>query len=380
MEKQRKQGNLNIKNSRGITLVALVVTIIIMLILAGVALRLALGENGLFKMSEKAVEKYKEEAGKEENALQKGSEEIGNIIESLTTPEPPVDVGEIASNLKEYQGKYVDIGLNTNGNDVTTDDWELFYAGNGRIYLIAADYVPADVLEKTWNIIGDSGKLKDAGFKRYNSTDTYRVTWSSPTFLTLPTEPNNYLDLVMHKGYTLDDSKSNSKAVSQLLNTTSWNGIKEAAGKSDCIDFVIGGPTLEMWCAAWNKAIEGDTYFREIKPEPSTSEPGYKVKVGNASGYSLYVSSSNSQPSAAKLETYKTFFPHTSSYGGCDGYCLASPSARAELCLMFVCYNGRVDYFYYDINRYGVRPVVCLRSEVQLTETSKGSNIYNVSK
>ncbi len=41
---------------KGITLVALVVTIIILLILAGVALRLALSENGLFKMASQSGE------------------------------------------------------------------------------------------------------------------------------------------------------------------------------------------------------------------------------------------------------------------------------------------------------------------------------------
>ncbi len=47
MEKQKKQGILNIKNSKGITLVALVVTIIIMLILAGVTLTIALRRKWL---------------------------------------------------------------------------------------------------------------------------------------------------------------------------------------------------------------------------------------------------------------------------------------------------------------------------------------------
>ncbi len=55
--------------NKGITLVALVVSIIIMLILAGVTLNIALGENGLFKMSEKTVDKYKEESEEEQRQL-----------------------------------------------------------------------------------------------------------------------------------------------------------------------------------------------------------------------------------------------------------------------------------------------------------------------
>ncbi len=339
-------------------------------------------------MSEKAAETYKEEAGKEENALQKGSEEIGNIIESLKPP-VVIDGGEVGSHLNEYQGKYVDIGLNTNGNDVTTDDWELFYAGNDRIYLIAADYVATEVLEKQWHVIGSGTTLDTNGFKA-SSSYQYNVYWPNyPTkFLDLPTEPDNYLSLVMHKQYDLNSNsgKNNSMATSHLLNKDSWNGIKEVAGKSDCIEFVIGGPTLEMWCKAWNEAVEGDTNgFVTIEPDPQTSGSGYKVKHGTTSDYLMYMNGGglgttlSSDQKTALGTTYKTFFPHTEGYESCNGYWLASPSAYASNLLMYVRYIGNVNNYYCYDNNLGVRPVVCLESGVQLTETSKGSNIYNVS-
>lgn len=47
----------NLKNQKGITLVALVVTIIVLLILAGVSLRLVAGDEGILKRSETAVNK-----------------------------------------------------------------------------------------------------------------------------------------------------------------------------------------------------------------------------------------------------------------------------------------------------------------------------------
>ena len=58
----------NIKD-KGITLVALVVTIIILLILAGVTIGAIVGNNGLFTRTKQAVEKYKESQGKEKNSL-----------------------------------------------------------------------------------------------------------------------------------------------------------------------------------------------------------------------------------------------------------------------------------------------------------------------
>ena len=54
---------------RGITLIALIITIIIMLILAGVVLSLTVGENGLFKISKYAVQKNSEETAREKLEL-----------------------------------------------------------------------------------------------------------------------------------------------------------------------------------------------------------------------------------------------------------------------------------------------------------------------
>ena len=49
-----------LKTSKGITLVALVVTIVVLLILAGVSISLVLGENGLITQAQEAKRKTKE--------------------------------------------------------------------------------------------------------------------------------------------------------------------------------------------------------------------------------------------------------------------------------------------------------------------------------
>ncbi len=69
---ESKCNNEKIKRlkEQGVTLVALVVTIIIMLILAGVALSIALGDNGLISMAKKATEKYQDAQQGEEDSLQ----------------------------------------------------------------------------------------------------------------------------------------------------------------------------------------------------------------------------------------------------------------------------------------------------------------------
>ncbi len=69
-----------IMGNKGITLVALVVTIVIMLILAGVTIGLVTGENGLFKMASQTVEKYKTAQTEEESTMQELVDELHRII------------------------------------------------------------------------------------------------------------------------------------------------------------------------------------------------------------------------------------------------------------------------------------------------------------
>lgn len=52
-------------DNKGITLVALVITIIIILILSGIAIYFSVGENGLIKISKEAAKKYQNAANNE---------------------------------------------------------------------------------------------------------------------------------------------------------------------------------------------------------------------------------------------------------------------------------------------------------------------------
>ncbi len=58
MEKKNKS-----KGKKGITLVSLVITIIVLLILAGVAINLAIDEEGLIGKAEEAVESWNRAVG-----------------------------------------------------------------------------------------------------------------------------------------------------------------------------------------------------------------------------------------------------------------------------------------------------------------------------
>lgn len=71
------------KNEKGITLVALVITIIVLLILAGVTISLVIGENGLITRSKTSAETYKNAAGNETNQLNTFENEFNYLIDDI---------------------------------------------------------------------------------------------------------------------------------------------------------------------------------------------------------------------------------------------------------------------------------------------------------
>lgn len=72
---------MNIKNKRGITLVALVITIVILLILAGIIIT-QLTERGLFEKTEEAKERSINAQEKENKTLEEYSDRINEIVGS----------------------------------------------------------------------------------------------------------------------------------------------------------------------------------------------------------------------------------------------------------------------------------------------------------
>jgi len=109
---------MNQKNQRGITLIALVVTIIILLILAGVTINMVLGNDGIIAQAQQAKETQEKKEKEEQDELDKGAGNIDLYKE-----------GSLASNVKvgdyvEY--KYVEkeyttpeVGTGNEVNDTT---------------------------------------------------------------------------------------------------------------------------------------------------------------------------------------------------------------------------------------------------------------------
>ncbi len=171
----KKNENLNFKKiakkqklqERGITLIALVVTIIILLILSGVTLNIALSDNGLFSKTKKAAEDYKEDQNDEEDAIrqistQLYSEYVGATVEGY---EPASSESEV-----KIEGKTsgLDSKKDDDGKDITgvaEDGSQTFTAEEGMKWRVW------DFDGNTLRIIGEPTEKKLAlkGAAGYNN-------------------------------------------------------------------------------------------------------------------------------------------------------------------------------------------------------------------
>lgn len=90
-----------IKKQKGITLIALIITILVMLILAGIAIRIGVGDNGILSNANKS------------NALTEKAEIYDRIVSSMiVTEEGDIDKEETYNISKKYlesQGKQVEV-------------------------------------------------------------------------------------------------------------------------------------------------------------------------------------------------------------------------------------------------------------------------------
>ena len=85
------------KQVQGITLIALVVTIIVLLILAGIALNLTIGQNGIFSRAETAANTWRNAETNEQLAMG----ELENWIEN-SVPKPPEPIEDLEEDVVYY--------------------------------------------------------------------------------------------------------------------------------------------------------------------------------------------------------------------------------------------------------------------------------------
>ena len=84
------------RNVKGITLIALVVTIVVLLILAGITINMLFSNGGIFKTAQDAANAWDEASVNEQESLNNLADQIGNLVNgqvgggSGTNPEGPI--------------------------------------------------------------------------------------------------------------------------------------------------------------------------------------------------------------------------------------------------------------------------------------------------
>ena len=137
---------MNLKGNKGITLIALVVTIIVLIILAGVSINLVLGDNGILTKAKEAKEESNEAQIKEkmqlaaqEYIINRNTGDVTTLGAILRENLDESKIEEITENGKTavvtYNGERIKIDLEkgTIGEDETFDVWDGQSASEGLI-------------------------------------------------------------------------------------------------------------------------------------------------------------------------------------------------------------------------------------------------------
>ena len=121
MRKREKQMN---KKNNGITLIALVITIIVLLILAGVTIATLTGENGILTRASEASEQTKK-ANIEEQVKLAVTASIGE--------DGRIDISKLNEELQKIEGEKTGIPISSLPADITIDGYEVHIDGNGAV-------------------------------------------------------------------------------------------------------------------------------------------------------------------------------------------------------------------------------------------------------
>ena len=303
----RRNSTRKLQNT-GITLIALIITIIILLILAGVTINFVLGENGILNKATKVVGINQKATAKEQiaiawatcqtNYLKKGDEQPK---ESFFTKET------LTSNLSQGEVTAVSVEVDDLGNsELVYKIGDLYYkiqvSSDGEVNIIGeAESTPPAIkdsitLSKRGSLLN---KVKEnpaayygkkvSGYiangisdwrifytdennvfliatdyitsqKAIASNETmiaygdYDVYWSSVPTVADTTNVAKFSPIIAETVKDSTDYKllSSGKCASTLLDTNKWAAFLDKADGTGKGKMAIGSPTLNMWVASWN--------------------------------------------------------------------------------------------------------------------------------
>ena len=106
--KGERSMNKLLKNKQGVTLIALVVTIVILIILAGVSMAMVLGNNGIFEQAKKGANSMAEAEVNTQKGFNSMSSEIDKILNGNGSSEQPEETKSEIERAKETGKEFTD--------------------------------------------------------------------------------------------------------------------------------------------------------------------------------------------------------------------------------------------------------------------------------
>jgi len=138
---------------KGITLVALVVTIIVLLVLAGVTISLVMNNNGLISRAKLSKEKYEKSAQDEQTELNNAGKFLSNYGEpSVKT----VTTADISKKVVGYKSNNIDL-------------WRVYYVDENYVYIISDTSAGDIVLSDHISGYRGSSNITETALKNLNS-------------------------------------------------------------------------------------------------------------------------------------------------------------------------------------------------------------------
>lgn len=154
----------NMKKQFGITLIALVITIIVLLILAGVTLNLTIGEHGIFRMAQQAGKNYTNAQNRELAELGEFMNTVENIINAEEIPENSTETEITLKDLKS--GDYVKYDTGVEGIGENKDGVVIFRV----LYEATSEYGLQIISDKNIEEIELGGDTWETARESYNNT------------------------------------------------------------------------------------------------------------------------------------------------------------------------------------------------------------------
>ena len=279
-------------------------------------------------------------------------DKLSDYVERITA-------ADIANgNKEEFYGAVID------GYECTSagvDEWQIFYADENNIYIIASNYIPYENIPNS-TIDGKKTENKPAKGSNKRTACFSNVINDYSAGAGMITSPKiQALNSDFFEKYPTSDTE-NTKAVAYMLDTNAWS---DFAGEK--AEYAIGGPTIELFLKSYNEKYPDENYNNGRYQAKATSEIGYKLSGDGGNTWRGHDSSyfMNSDDSLYVIN----------SKDEADGMWIASPiDFYTEDEIINIYYSGKLASLGIKTvtPSLGFRPVVCLNSNVELQDNGNG--------